>query len=337
MGFKTSAQTLKILEVASEAPPYAGGISRLVGLLSGELRERGHEVDVLSPNFRFEEFKLSGIPFHRYNDYDVIHLHGPTPFLSDLMLLANKRVVYTHHAEVSWLSERLSRVYRGMHRLLTRRAHAVIVHSYDYACLFDRANVTVIKPPCLFKPANPAERKSDAFTVLYVGQFRPFKGIDVLIKAASMLGDVDFCLVGDGYLKPRLMRMAEGLRNVRFMGLVRDDELLRLYRSAHVICLSSVNTTEGYGLTLIEGALQRCVPLAPDLIGVRENVSELRGLLFEPKSYVSLAKKIAVLSNDRALWADYAENSQNAAYNYANTYTPENYVDKHEDIFRGCL
>jgi len=337
LGFKTNARTLKILEVAAEAPLYMGGISRLVGLLFSELRKRGHEVEVLSPKFRFREFKLSSIPFHKYDNYDIIHLHGPTPLLSDLMLLANKRVVYTHHAEVSWLSERLSRIYRRIHRLLTGRAQAIIVHSYDYARLFNRANVNVIKPPCLLKPANPVGQKSDAFIVLYVGQFRPFKGIDVLIKAASTLRDVDFCLVGDGYLKPRLMRMAESLRNIKFMGLISDDELLRLYRSAHVVCLPSVNTTEGYGLTLIEGALHGCVPLAPNLIGVRENVFRLKGLLFKPKSSTSLAEKIRMLSNDRASWSHHAEKSQNAAYNYANTYTPESYVDVHEEIFRGCL
>ncbi len=331
---------MDILMISPDAPPSKGGVSRLVGLLKDGLERSGHHVTLAHPKFRVREIKFSRIPFHPYDEkYDLIHLHGPTPLLSDLTLIINRKVpiVYTHHAEICWISGKLSKIYRGFHRFLAKRARAIIVHSHDYARLFDRANVTVIKPPCLFKPANPAERKSDVFMVLYVGQFRPFKGIDVLIKAASMLRDVDFCLVGDCYLKPRLMRVAKGLRNVRFMGPVRDDELLRLYRSAHVICLSSVNTTEGYGLTLIEGALQGCVPLAPNLIGVRENVYELQGLLFEPKSYISLAKKIAMLSNDRALWADYAEKSQNAAYNYASTYTPENYVDKHEETFRRCL
>ena len=168
---------------------------------------------------------MSGIPFHRYNDYDIIHLHGPTPFLSDLMLMANSRlpIVYTHHAEICWISESLSKIYRSFHRFLARRARVIIVHSYDYARLFYRYNTIVICAPCVFKPSKNfsiEEKKSlDPFTVLFVGQFRPFKGIDILLKAASILKDVKFILVGEGYLKPKLMHMARNLKNVKFYGL----------------------------------------------------------------------------------------------------------------------
>jgi rhamnosyl/mannosyltransferase len=193
--------------------------------------------------------------------------------------------------------------------------------------------------PCPFDPPEnlDIEGKKNPFTVLYVGQFRPFKGIDVLVKAAMVLKDVNFVLVGDGYLKPKLMRISEGLANVKFFGRVSDGELIELYKRAHVVCLPSVNTTEAYGLVLIEGALYGCVPLATNLIGVRENISQLRGLLFEPKSHASLVEKIRMLAGDRALWVNLAERSHKAAVDYVNTYTPDYYVDRHEEIFKGCL
>jgi len=332
---------LKILEVATDAPPYKGGISRIVGILSGGLKQRGHLVDVLTPKLRFREFKLSNIPFHQYNDYDVIHLHGPTPFLSDLMFMTNFKspIVYTHHAEICWISEKLSRIYRDIHYFLSKKARITIVHSYDYARLFRRANVAVVRYPCPFDPPENfnIEGKTNPFTVLYVGQFRPFKGIDVLIKAAMILKDIVFILAGEGYLKPKLMHMAKGLVNVKFFRRVDDEELRELYKQGHVICLPSVNTTEAYGLVLIEGALHGCVPLASNLIGVRENISQLRGLLFEPKSCTSLVEKIRMISADRALWVNLARGSQRAAVNYVSTCTPDYYVDKHEEIFKKCL
>lgn len=330
---------MKILEVATEAPPYKGGISRLVGLLSNGFKLRGHLVHILTPNIRFREFKLSNIPFRRHNDYDVIHLHGPTPFLSDLMFMTNCKspIVYTHHAEICWLSEKLSKIYRGFHRFLAKRARAIIVHSYDYACLLKGANVVVIRMPCPFKhPDNfDIEEKTKPFTVLYVGQFRPFKGIAVLIKAAMMLKDVNFILAGDGYLKPKFMHMARGLKNVRFCA-VSDEKLKELYKQAHVICLPSINTTEAYGLVLIEGALYGCVPLASDLIGVRENISQLRGLQFKTGSYKSLAERIRLLANNRDLFITLATRSQKAAANYVNTYNSDYYVEKHLEVFSRC-
>jgi len=148
-----------------------------------------------------------------------------------------------------------------------------------------------------------------------------------------MLLNVNFILVGDGYLKPKFMRMAEGLANVKFLGKVGDDALEKLYKQAHVVCLPSVNTTEAYGLVLIEGALYGCVPVASNLIGVRENVSRLRGCLFKPGSYPSLAGKIRMLSSKKESWLNLARRSKKAAHDYVNMYPVEYYVRRHEEIF----
>jgi len=215
------------------------------------------------------------------------------------------------------------------------KAQVIIVHSHDYKTLFNGTNVTVIHMPCSIRRPKKIdiEQKTNPFTVLFVGQFRPFKGIDVLLKAASMLSNVNFVLVGDGYLKSKFMRMAEGLANVKFLGKVSDDVLEELYRQAHVVCLPSVNTTEAYGLVLIEGALYGCVPVASDLMGVRENVSRLHGCLFTPGSHHSLAEKVKMLSSKGDLWLNLADRSRRAAHDYVSMYPVEYYVRKHEEIF----
>lgn len=330
---------MNILMISSDAPPHKGGISRLVRLLEQGLKRLGHNVSIVSPKFRIKELKFSTIPFHGYSDqYDLIHLHGPTPFLSDLTLITNAsaRIVYTHHAEVSWVSERVSGAYRSFHRFLARRARTIIVHTHDYSRLFKGYNVATLRLPCPIQPPEKKtelDQKPDAFTVLYVGQFRPFKGIDTLIKAAATLKEVRFILTGEGYLKPRFMSMAKGLENVNFVSAPNDDELRQLYLMSHVICLPSVNTTEAFGLVLLEGALHGCVPLASSLLGVAENIYLLKGLTFKNKSLVSLTRNIEMLANDKDLWTRIALQSSKAAYDYAVTYTPDLYVRRHEEIY----
>jgi rhamnosyl/mannosyltransferase len=181
------------------------------------------------------------------------------------------------------------------------------------------------------------DKVSKQFTVLFVGQFRPFKGINLLLKAATILKDVKFILAGEGYLKPKIMREARSLKNVRFHDAPTDEDLKKLYGKAHVVCLPSINTTEAWGIVLTEGALYGCLPVASNLPGVRENVSLLRGLTFERGSYVSLVTKIKPLSEDKALWLNLGKSSQEAAHKYANTYTPEYYILKHEEVFKDCL
>jgi len=60
----------------------------------------------------------------------------------------------------------------------------------------------------------------------------------------------------------------------------------------------------------------------------------LKGLVFEKKSLKSLIKCIEMLANDKALWSKIALQSQKAAYDYATTYTPNLYLEKHEEIYR---
>ena len=330
----------KILMMAADVPPYKGGIARLVGILSDKLRSRGHKVTVLTPRFRIGEFKPSLIPFRRYDGYDVIHLHGPTPLLSDIAYITNRGlpIVYTHHCEPSWLSEKLSRIYRKFHRSLARRAKAIIVSSSEYMQLFDGFRCFLIRIPCPFEiPMNfSIEEKADKpFTVLFVGQFRSYKGLGLLLRVANILKDVRFILVGEGYLKPKLVGEVRirGLRNVEIRSANSDEVLKKLYMGAHVICLPSINTSEAWGIVLNEGALYGCVPIASNLPGVRENVSLLRGLTFELGSCVSLATKIKYLSEDINLWLDYAKSSQEAAIRYAKVYTPDYYAREHEKVY----
>jgi len=330
---------LNVLTISPDAPSYKSGVSRLVGLLKDGLEHLGHHVTLVHPKFRVKELKFSSIPFRQVgNNYDLIHLHGPTPFLSDLTLLTHYRrpIVYTHHAEVCWISRRISKLYTRFHRFLAKNAQAIIVHSYDYKRLFNGANVTVIHMPCSIQWPEKfkIEQKSNPFTVLFVGQFRSFKGIDVLLRAASMLRNVNFVLAGDGYLKPKFMRMAEGSENVKILGAVSEDVLEGLYKQAHAVCLPSVNTTEAYGLVLMEGALYGCVPIASDLMGVRENVRNLGGILFQPGQPKSLAKKIGALSNDIEVWRNISRRSLNAAHDYVETYTLIYYVKEHEKLFK---
>ncbi len=333
---------MKILEVATDAPPYKGGVARLVGILSKGLQSRGHQICILTPRFRIKEFKLSNIPFYRYDCYDIIHIHGPTPFLSDMSLLLHQGgppIVYTHHAEISWLSERLSLCYRRLHRLLAERiASTIIVHSYDYASLFKGNNVRVIRMPSPLKPpdVDPLESKPrEPFTVVYVGQLRPFKGVDSLLRVAHFLTDVRFVIVGDGWLKPKLLSLADGLKNVEFLGQVSDDKLRDIYLSSHVVALPSTNTTEAWGLTLLEGALHGCLPMASSLIGVRENISLLGGISFT--TILEFAEKLRFLASHRREWDKMAAKSQRLARNYASKYTPQYYIDVHEAIFKTLI
>lgn len=71
----------------------------------------------------------------------------------------------------------------------------------------------------------------DRFIVGWLGGFRPFHGLDLLVDAAKLVQrdcpDVAFLLVGDGAERPRLEHRvkSEGVPNVSFAGIVSHHEV----------------------------------------------------------------------------------------------------------------
>ncbi|MFQ6076124.1 MAG: glycosyltransferase family 4 protein, partial [Candidatus Bathyarchaeia archaeon] len=327
---------------SSEEPlPEQGGMARLVSILQDGLRGKGHHVDVFYPTIRLKELKFSRIPLADYRNYDLIHVHGPTPLLSDTALIKQRRpIVYTHHAEVSWISEIISKLYRRVHRYIVMiRAKAIIVHSRDYARLFDDGKNTFIIRPCTIPPPNEfvtPDEKDQIFTVLFVGQLRPFKGVEMLIRSAKMLKDIRFIIIGEGYLKPKLMKMARDVKNVEFLGRVSDRELVDCYRLSHVICLPSINTTEGWGLVLTEGAFHGCVPVASNLIGVREHVNIIGGLLVNPNSVQDLTNRLSSIKREGS-FASLMAKVQRRSRLYYRENDEDSYVRGHESVYKLAL
>jgi len=219
----------------------------------------------------------------------------------------------------------------------------VITLSDDYAAELNARgfrNVEVIRPPFRFgaigKPLDSLiESKNSIFTVLYVGQLRPFKAVDVLIRSAAEMKDLNFIIEGRGYLQASLKQLAQRLscENVRFVNAKGDEDLIRLYETSHIICLPSRNTTEAYGLVLLEGAAFACVPIASNLLGVAENAKQLHGFTVHPNNPELLTSVVKILATDHEKWAHSAKNSYFAAREYARKYSASYYVNRHLEIF----
>jgi glycosyltransferase involved in cell wall biosynthesis len=85
------------------------------------------------------------------------------------------------------------------------------------------------------RPANSRVR------VLFVGSLRPFKGPQLLLRAASRFPNADFVIVGDGLMAVELEQrvLQEKLTNVRFTGSLDIFALRDQYRAADVFLFPS--------------------------------------------------------------------------------------------------
>jgi rhamnosyl/mannosyltransferase len=285
---------LNVLIITSEAPPIVSGISRSVDRITTGLRARGHRVDVLSsvqiPRLVLGEYRFSTLLAHwrrvsrQLAAYDVVNLHGPVPTMSDVvLLLAGARrgvpIVYTHHSALAVPgAERLCRLYNRMHRVLSGRADAIITSSEHYAELERRAGGPPVETipwgvdirPMPLRPAVP----NRPLHVLFVGQMRPYKGLDWLIPAVAGRDGLHLTLIGDGPGRAGYEHLAGDAANVVFTGRVDDEELQDAFDRSDVVVLPSVTQAEAFGLVVLEGMAAGCVPVVSDLPGVRDLVDD---------------------------------------------------------------
>lgn len=352
-----AAARLSVLVVTSEAPPVVSGISRCVDRVAAGLRERGHQVDVVSsvqiPRFMLGEYRFSTMLLHwprlalRFRHYDVVNLHGPVPTLSDVFLslwrifsTGSRPLVYTHHSALEIRgAERLCALYNRLHRRLAKSASLTMVTSQYYAAdqRVDGGPPVRVVPWGVDMRAEPLRSDGDddrPLRVLFVGQMRGYKGVDWLLPAVAGLPQLELRLVGDGAELPHYRRLATriGATNAVFLGRVPDEELHAEYDRSDVIVLPSVTQAEAFGLVVVEGMAAGCVPVVSDLPGVRDVVADA-GLVVAPRNHDALKDSLLGLAADR----DRLSALRAAARSRAKELSWDTCVSRYEDAYRDVL
>jgi glycosyltransferase involved in cell wall biosynthesis len=349
---------VRILIVVSEAPPIVSGISRCVDRLTSGLRARGHTVDIISaveiPRIMMGEIRLSAFGAYwprivrRLREYDLVNVHGPVPTMSDVFLLLHRgpgvgrrpRVVYTHHSaiDIDGLGG-LCTVYNRMHNALARTADRIVVTSEAYRGFLATPGgppvdvvpwgVDGVAPA----PASPAV-PTDVLRVLFVGQMRPYKGVDTLLRAVAGQRSLAATLVGSGPLLDRYRALASslGTTNVTFAGHVDDAALGSRYGAHDVVVLPSTTRAEAFGLVLLEGMAHGCVPVASDLPGVRE-VATRTGFVVPPRDPEALRRVLGSLAADR----ERLSGLQRAARAAAAEMAWDRVVERYERTFQSTI
>lgn len=346
---------MRILLVISEAPPVRSGVARVAEKLRGGLEARGHRVDILSrrdiASYERGEIRLSSMPLklagfrERFKSYDLIHLHGPVPTFSDVFLLwglrglgrKRPRLVYTHHAPVDlrgFPMGLLTRPYNALQERLARLADHVVVMTPAYGQRLARhvpvEKLSVVPWGVDYERFFAPVEKPGPFTVVYLGQIRPYKGLPVLLKAAAGLEDVRLWVIGDGHFAGTCKRMAAELElpNITFWGSLPDEEMIRLLKQAHALVLPSVTRSEAFGIALLEGMAAGNVPVASHLPGVADLVGN-EGFTFPAGNAKALQEILVRIRDDVALRAHRASLAQSKSQ----LYSWERTVFEYERIF----
>lgn len=190
---------------------------------------------------------------------DVVQAHEPLiPSLSLLVVGASDApVVGTFHAATdSSAGYRLARPYleraagaMAMRTAVSPAARALAARYFpgDYAIVPNGVDVGRFEhaPSMEFGPKK---------TILFLGRVEKRKGLEVLVRAVALLGDLDvrLAVVGEGPRVRRAERLALRSRiDAVWLGRVSEDEVPRAYRGADVYCAPNLGG-ESFGIVLLE-------------------------------------------------------------------------------------
>ena len=332
---------LKILEISSCFPPSRGGVERCVYELSTRFARDGNDVTVATSSrgkkegwlrseriddihvIRYHEkhhlFEAPLMPILAFTaltaDYDVLHVHGMAPTITDLSMifakLRGKPVVLTYHndaesREFGRLGRLAALVYSSIVSVVIRSVDVVVCSTLSYARTSPALKFSMNKLQIIpmgvdisrFEQFDFSRDRNFEHTLLFVGQLKEYKGVAVLLEAISYMRSqghlVRVNIVGMGPELENLKMKAKNLNieeSVSFLGNVSDKELLQLYSTCDSVVLPSVNRREAFGIVLLEAMAAGKTVVASDIPGVRE-IATMAGYLAKPNDARSLADSI---------------------------------------------
>ena len=143
------------------------------------------------------------------------------------------------------------------------------------------------------------ENIDSEYNLLFVGQLKEYKGVEVLLKALFILGaegiPISLNIVGTGPELPKLRNNAKLLgieERVHFLENISDQDLMKIYSRCDLVVLPSLNRREAFGIVMLEAMAAGKSVVASNIPGLDEVASMGGGLLAKPKDASSLAASI---------------------------------------------
>ena len=301
----------KILLVTPYSLNDYGGVQNQVLLAKKYLLSKGYDVRIFSNgSYDYQNTEPVVVPFNgsrarvsiicnKVNlktalDWcDIVHIHEPFIPLILWNLKTQKKIITTHHANLSKnMAFLLTIIYKTFTRELTIVNTCVSKQSYFQAKAL-RSRPKII--PNYIEINNIQTFNKDGFRLTFLGRNEKRKGLNIFIKAIDsyLLNSLRPTTISNQDAKEIYIDSYVGLNNKNKYDILKETSIL----------VGSNTGGESFGMILLEGISNGCLVIASDLEAFQE-VLNSSGIYFKNKNHNELNKIIKkVLSMDmEKLW-----------------------------------
>lgn len=277
------------------------------------------QVRRIRPAFSYGNSAFLGNLPELVEEFDLVHLHYP--FLgAESILQIKKPLITTYQMDLigsGWKKTVFDYYQKWYLPKFLKRSDQLIFTSTDYLdhsraaayknMVADKINIIPLGVGPEFRPA-PRDKNfwsklgvKETKIILFVGGLDSahyFKGIDNLISAFANLKDDQSALVivGEGDLRPAYEAKVKelNLKNVYFLGRASSQQLITYNQQCDFTVLPSIDSSEAFGLVILEAMACAKPVIASNLPGVRQLIEIGRdGLLVKPGDIQDLAGQLA--------------------------------------------
>lgn len=348
-----------------------GGAEKLVVDMLLRLREKGHEVELLTFSGKrtplYQKIEQEGVKIHhfgvnakmynpmnvlklasflKHNRYDIVHTHNTAPqlFAAIASVLCSVVLCTTEHNTSN--RRRNWKWYVPLDRWMYRQYQSIV-------CISDQAEINLkaylgkgkyaistiyngidVKS---FANAAPSDellmQKGNRKAIVMVAGFRYEKDQDTLIKAMTYLpkNGYELWLVGDGKRRENLEQLIKNLK------LEQQVKMLGLRNDVPQILKASdvvvmSSHFEGLSLSNLEGMSVGKPFIASDVDGLREVVKGY-GVLFSHGNAEELASEIQHLATDEK----YSQQVASKCWQRAQMFDIEKMVESYEKVYKSLI
>ncbi len=299
-------------------------------LESGESYEDGIRVIRMKTPLRFYGTPITRLPRQIFTEsYDIVHANFPGPYLAALSgFIAKERntpSVLTWHNDLPPVTsgagiavnihDKLSCSYLDFYdkiiattKVYANTSKTLRRYSNKLSVIHNGVDTTRFNPQVKGDAIRERFHLGQSKVAVFVGAlttFHAYKGVDVLLKAFKNTCetiDLRLLIVGAGDLSANYKKLAEELgifSKVIFTGRVKDLELPEYYAASDFAILPSKDSSEGFGLALLEAMATGKPVIGSRVGGIPEFVIEgANGLLVEPNNVDQLARAMLSLARD---------------------------------------